>query len=168
VTRFHNLLVKARVDPEKLRQRLSEWHFWIGIAYIGLAMTVVGLVILFNRTAHEEATRTAKVKADSATQVGQCFTQVKNAPLTRGFLNTQEALIENGILSNEQSLAASRPDDPLRAVRIASLARLSAAKENVSDLKAIILKNTPTEQRCLKLAHTLGVDPTRYLPRRTN
>jgi hypothetical protein len=168
VTRFHNLLVKARVDPEKLRIRLSDWHFWVAVAYVGLALTVVGLVILFNRTAHEQATRTAKDKADASTQVGQCFTQVKNAPLTRGFLNTQEALIENGILSNQAALDAARPDDPLREVRLASLARLTAAKTNVSALRAIVLNNTPTQQRCLRLAHQLGVDPSRYLPRKTN
>lgn len=168
VTRFHDLLVKVRVDPEKLRLRLSDWHFWVGIAYVGLALTVVGLVVLFNRTAHEEATRTATQKAAATTQVAQCFTSVSNAPLLKGFIDAQEAIIENGLLSNQEAVDASSPSDPLYSVRIASIARLTAAKENVMELRRLILKGTPNLAKCLMLAHRLGIDPSRYIPRKTN
>lgn len=168
MTRFHNLLVRARVDPERLRNFLADWHFWVGVAYFGITATVVGLVVLFNRSAHEEAARTATARATATTQVAQCFTSVANAPLIKGFLDAQAAIIENSLLANQQAVAATRQDDPLLSVRLASIARLTAAKHNNAALHELTLKNTPTVQKCVKLAHTLGVDPNRYIPRTSN
>lgn len=152
----------AKVE-RNVREFLSDWHVWVGIAYFGLAAVVVALYVLFGRTAHEEAIRAAASRSAASTQVGQCFTSVKNAPVAAGFIDAHEALINNSLLANQAALSVSPPDDPLRSVRVASIARLKRADANVKDLRRLIRESTPTEKKCVRLAHILGVDPDRYL-----
>lgn len=147
---------------DKVRIFLSDWQFWTGIAYFGIAATVVALFFLFNRTAREEAFRAAGVKAAATSQVAQCFTSYKNGPVTRGFIASHEAIIENSIISNREALKA-QPTSPLTAIRKQSLARLEAAKENANELQVLISKTIPTRNSCIELAHRLNIDPSRYL-----
>ena len=152
----------ARAE-RSLRTVMSDWKFWMGVAYFGLAAVIVSLFVLFNRTAHEEAVRAAAASSAAVTQVGQCFTAVKNAPVARGFIAAQEAIIDNGLIANRAALAASPKDDPLRQIRVRSIIRLQGAQKNVKDLRVLIAATTPTEKKCMHLAHILRVDPARYL-----
>lgn len=144
------------------REYLSDWRVWMGVAYFGLAMTVVALWILFGRTAHEEALRTSSARASAATQVGQCFTSRKNAPIIEGFLRAHETLIDNSVRVTRESLGLGRTD-PLHKIREQSLKRLLAAKRNAELLARRITKATPTKAACVRLARRLNVDPSRYL-----
>jgi Na+/melibiose symporter-like transporter len=101
---------------DHVRFALSDWRFWMGIAYFGLVMVIVGLFVLFNRTAREEAARAATAKSAGIAQVSQCFVAVRNAPVVDGFIRSHEAIIENGLLTNKASIAAS-PGDPLNPIR---------------------------------------------------
>lgn len=155
----------ARIE-RNMREIMSDWRFWMGVAYFGITMTVVALVISFNRIAHEEATRTATARAAAATQVGQCFTAVKNGPVTQGFIDAHEAIIVNGLIANRAALAISPANDPLRTVRLKSIVRLEKAQRNVTQLRRLILAATPTRKKCIELADTLKVDASRYTTRR--
>lgn len=146
-----------------IREHMSDWKFWVGVAYLGLILTVVALVVLFNRTAREEASRAASGKAAATTQVGQCFTSVKTAPVLKGFIDAHESIIQNSLLGNEAALKASPKDDPLRGIRVRSIVRLNAAQKNVDELRKLITAGTPTEKKCVALAASLGVDASRYV-----
>lgn len=152
----------ARIEI-KVRTFLSDWHVWMGIAYFAIIAILVWQISLSNAQNREEAARTASAKAAASTQVGQCFTAVKNAPVASGFIDAHEALITNSLLANEAALAVSPPGDPLRAVRVASIVRLKKADENVKDLRRLIAESTPSEKKCVQLARMLGVDASRYV-----
>lgn len=152
----------AQVE-HRVRNFLSDWHLWMAVAYFGIIAILVWQISLSNRQGREEAARTATAKAAASTQVGQCFTAVKNAPVAAGFIDAHEALITNSLLANEQALEVSAPSDPLRAIRVASIVRLKKADENVKDLRRLIAESTPTEKKCIALARTLGVDASRYI-----
>jgi hypothetical protein len=157
----------ARIE-RNAREIMSDWRFWMGVAYAGIILTVVALVFLFSKIAHEEASRTATARAGAATQVGQCFTSVKNAPVTEGFIDAHEAIIVNGLIANRASLNASPLNDPLHQIRLKSILRLEKAQRNVTQLRKLIRAATPTRKKCIDLAHTLGVDPSRYTATRRN
>lgn len=147
---------------DKTRIVLSDWRFWVGVAYFGIAAVIVALWFAFGRIAHEEAFRAAGMKAANATQVGQCFTSQKNGPVTKGFIAANEAVIENSILSNLAAIKA-QPNDPLTSVREHSLTRLREAKANANELQELIDRSIPTKTRCVRLARVLHVDASRYL-----
>lgn len=144
-----------------LREVMSSLGFWLLLAYLMLAAVVVSLFVLFGRTAREEAQRTASARAAATTQVGQCFTSVKTAPVLDGFIDSHEAIIDNSLAANRAAILAS-PGDPLNSVRRKSIVRLEAAQKNVMQLRTLIVAGTPTEKKCVDLARMLGVDASRY------
>jgi hypothetical protein len=150
---------------ERARTVLSDWRFWVVIAYAGIGATVVALWFAFGKIAHEEANRTASARAASATQVGQCFTSAKNGPVTKGFVLANLAVIDNSLIANRQALQA-QPTSPLTTIRLRSLARLEDAKRKTEALSRLINKNVPTTEKCLAMAEALGVDASRYLHER--
>ncbi len=152
----------ARRLERPLREFLSDWHFWVSIAYIGLAFLTVWLYVLNGREARAGALRAAAIKSAATSQVSTCFTAVRNAPVTHGFVLAQAAIVDNGILGNESALARARPDDPLNPVRRASLARLRAAKANARSLRALIESSTPSRAKCVTLAKKLKIDPQQF------
>jgi len=143
------------------RAFLSDWKLWMGIAYFAIVAILIWQVRLSSRQAQEEANRAATAKAAAATQVGQCFTSVKNAPVVNGFIRSHEAIIENGLISNRASIAAS-PGDPLNQIRRKAIKRLMAAKANADELKALISSTAQSRKSCLELAAQLHVDASRY------
>ncbi len=145
-----------------LREFLSVWQFWMVVAYVGLAAVVVALYVLFGRTAHDEAIRAAAQKSAATSQAATCFISVKNAPVIAGFLQEQDALIDNGLLANLAAIKASGPSDPLNGVRERAVIRLTAAKANERRLERLIATTTPTKAKCLVLAHKLGVNTSAY------
>jgi hypothetical protein len=151
-----------RLEP-RLRELMSDWRFWMGVAYFGLSAVVIALFILFNRTAREEAARAASNNAASSTQVGQCFTQVKTLPLTRGFVAGQEAIVDDSLISTRAALNAAPANDPLHLIRVHALLRLERAKVATDRLRRLIEKETPTRKQCLRLARKLHVDASRYI-----
>lgn len=151
---------------DRTRTILSDWRFWMTSFGFGLAAVTVALYFAFAKIAHEEAFRAAGMRANNATQVGQCFTSQKNGPVTKGFISANEAVIENSILSNLAAIKA-QPHDPLTGVREHSLDRLRAAKKNANELQDLIDKSIPTKAKCVRLARTLNVDATRYLQKGT-
>lgn len=143
-----------------VREVLSTWQFWTSIAYFGIAATIVALFVLFNRTAREDAIRVAAARSAAQSQVTQCMTSVKDAPVITGFIDSHEAIIDNGLLSNRAALKVTPSNSPLYKIRAQSIARLEKAKENANDLRQLIDKTTHTKSSCLRLARKLGVAVT--------
>lgn len=140
-----------------VREFLSNWQVWVGIAYFGLAAVVVALFVLFNRTAHEEAVRAATARSAAQAQVSQCVASAKNGPLVRGFANGFRALVENQIETTQGALHVAKPHDPLIPVRERSLRRLFRAEGVAEGLVKIVDARTPSMKSCRVLARKLHV-----------
>jgi hypothetical protein len=147
----------------KVRDRIDNWRFWITAYGVALGLMMVGLYALNNRQVHEQSIRTASMRAASVSQVASCFTDVKNTPITKGFIDSHESLIENSLISTRAALRLTQRADPLYAIRTNSLRRLNRAKRNVIELKRLLLKDRPTMAKCVTLAKNLHVDASRYL-----
>lgn len=145
------------MTERRIRRRLDDWRFWVGVAYFGLAAVVMGLYLLFGRQSAEAAKRAAIQRASALSEVSNCANSVKNAPVGRGFIATQRAIITNSILTTTAALQAEDANDPLRHVRLASLARLEAGRMNLNRLNAIFIATTPTKAKCNRLAVKLGI-----------
>lgn len=151
-----------------LRIKIDRWRFSMVVAYFGIAFTIVGLYIIYTKQSREETRRVAETRAAAVQQVAGCFASVKNAPVVRGFVAGQEALIVNGIDGNKAALKIKAQDPKLRAVREASLRRLNVAKANNDVLRALIKATTPTRKGCIQLAVKTRVPYQQYVPRAPN
>lgn len=149
---------------KKILPKMANWPFWITMGGIGLAVAYILLLSVFKRQARDDA-RTAQAaaiqasqqKASSISQVNGCFVSVHNSPVSQGFLDAHEAIIENSIISTTAALATTKKSDPLYQIRKDSLKRLDKALDNLNELRKLIDKNTPTLESCIKLANKLGV-----------
>lgn len=152
----------SRAAERGLREFLSSWQFWMVLAYLGLGTVVIFLFVLSGKQARIQAQTAAASQSNATTQVGQCFTAVRNAPVTRRFLAAHEALIQNSVLANKAALRLASPHDPLHNVRVQSLARLRKAQDNADELGRLFRRMTPTRRKCVLLAARRGVDASRY------
>lgn len=144
-------------NEHSIRSQLDNWRFWVGVAYFGIALTVLGLYVLYSKQANESARRIAIQQATSQSQVTTCFNQVRNAPIIRGFVDGQKALIENNLITTIQSIEASGPKDPLYHIRLRAKLRLTRAESNIFKLEHLIDTTTPSKESCMKLAAKLHV-----------
>ncbi len=139
----------------------SSLGFWVVIAYFVLAFVVVWLYVLNNREARAGAERAASIRSAATSQVSTCFTAVKDFPLTKGFIDGQEAIIDNSLIANRDALR-QQPDSPLSQLRQNSIVRLTRARVVATKLNALIVEKSPTKRKCLALAKKLHVDPTPF------
>ncbi len=147
----------ANIEPRS-RAVLTSLGFWVVIAYFVLAFVVVWLYVLNGREARAGAARAASIKSAATAQVSQCFTSVRNFPLTKGFVDGQLALIDNSLIGSRSALKA-QPNSPLTQTRKNSIRRLTRDRAAAVKLQNLILKNTPTKKKCLALAAKLRIDP---------
>ncbi len=112
----------------------------------------------FVRQTQSETIRVADKKAQSISQVSQCFTSVKNAPQVLRILGIVDILATNSIKANQAAIEAD-PGSPLTKTRQDSLDRLEPARNSLRAFIRRTAENAPTTQTCTKLAADLGVDP---------
>lgn len=143
---------------ERTRHVLDNWKFWIGVAYVGLAATVVALFVLFSRTAHEEAVRVSQQRTARQAQVTSCVSSARAAPAIQAILTAIESLAKNSIIASDQALAVESSGDPLRPIRLASRRRAIRARDSVRSFRQRFVAGTPTLKRCATLARQLHVD----------
>ncbi len=103
----------------------------------------------FVRQTQSETIRVADKKAQSISQVSQCFTSVKTAPQVLRILGIVDILATNSIKANR---AKTRQD---------SLDRLEPARNDLRSYIRRTAENAPTAQSCAQLAADLGVDPAK-------
>lgn len=137
---------------DKTRRRLDTWHFWVGVAYVGLALVAIWLLVTYLQTGRNTSSRRADERAQQISAVTACFTAVANAPLAKGFIDGQGAIIQNGIDSNKAILEADHLSAKQKKIRVDSLARLDQAKLNNDELQRLIVQTTPTRKACVQLA----------------
>lgn len=147
-----------------LRQRIDNWRFWMTWFGVALGFCIVVLFILWTRTAKESRLRIVQQRAAAISSVSDCFIAYRNRPLVLGYVKGQNVLIDNSVETTKAALDASSPDDPLRAVRNASLVRLRAARLGNRRFAILIEQRTPTRAVCVALADRMHVPIPAPLP----
>jgi dTDP-4-amino-4,6-dideoxygalactose transaminase len=144
-----------------MRGLLSEWHFWMVIAYIGLAMLVVALFVVNARTARanarvakeaaiHQAETSASAKATALgkrLKVSQCIAGrpqlAKIDRFTDGVSELAHILYEN----TSEVLAATVPTDSQYQVRLQNTRRIARTVPAVSGIHF----HVPTIAECRRL-----------------
>lgn len=150
------------------RVQLDSWRFWIGVAYAGIVLLFVCILVLFSkqinsqarereRAAADVAAATAQAKIANAAQVGSCVTAWRTAPNVLRILDLLDVLASNSIIANTAALQQD-PGSPLTDVRKASLRRLAPAPGTIRVFRDATLKDKRTLTECRALAKKLGVD----------
>lgn len=138
--------------PARWRDRFDSWPFWVGIAYFGLAMVIVGLFYLNNnnqrastRQAKDEAIRIAVVKAQAIAATGRCKASVPLLKEVNAHVAGVREYVDAQIRNSEAALNATLPSDPLYTVRVEALARSKLAQKKIDSLDALPI---PTTAQC--------------------
>lgn len=134
---------------DRARYALSDWHFWVIVAYLGLVGVVVALYFVNDKTskasvalARQTAVRQAAVIADrkAATaarklKVTQCMDSRKpgsNLRRINGFLHGVQVFHEI-IATNNRAIVESTPtSDPTYQVRLNNYRRILRTVKDVS------------------------------------
>lgn len=150
---------------DKTRRRLDTWHFWVGVAYVGLALVTIWLLVTYLETGRNTTERRNDERAQQIQAVASCFSAVANSPVVFGFINGQGAIIQNGIDSNQALLDADHLTAREHRIRVKSLARLKKARSNNNALDLLFTQTTPTKRACISLAVKTHVAYQEFLPK---
>jgi hypothetical protein len=134
-----------------VREFLSSWWFWVGVAYVGLACVVVALYFVNGRTsraaahvARDEAVHQAEISAGRQAALTQCLASRPELQKINGFVRSVQA-IRDALESNNKALLASTPSDsPSYQLRVANLRRIRAT---ATEIRAVHF-TVPTVAQC--------------------
>jgi hypothetical protein len=133
--------------------------FWMrglaGIVMVSFALSGYAIVQQSKATAEHAAER----KSAATTQVGQCFSSVKNTPNVIKLLSFIKFLGDDLIAAKQNAILA-QPDNPLNESRQASIDKLQDQSGVVGTFIAQTIAHAPTVASCNKLAKQLGVSPS--------
>lgn len=148
---------------DKARKKLDSQAFWLWLAYVVLVLFGIWLFVTYIETGRNTSSRRADERAQQIAAVTACFAGVTNAPLAKGFIDGQGAIIQNGIDSNKAILDADHLSAKQKKIRVDSLARLTRAKLNNDELQRLIVQTTPTKKSCVQLAIRTHVPYSQFL-----
>lgn len=141
----------ARV-PERWRDILDSWQFWIGVAFFVLALVVVWLFVLNQRTTRTEAAAAAeravlaeRQRAAANSNYAACIVSIPQLTRISRHLGGVNDLADV-LLTNSREIARATPkNEPAYRTRIANLARLETAAAKIAAIKALPV---PTVKQC--------------------
>lgn len=138
--------------PDRLRNHLDDFNFWIGIAYFGLVLVVIALFFLNERTAHTEAKAAAERAAIASRLLSEAEATyqgcVSSIPQLRRISQHISGVNEgfDTMVANARALVESTPkSDPQYPVRLANLLRISSAQQDVAAIREL---HVPTVKEC--------------------
>ena len=134
------------------------WVRFLGVIVI-LSFALSGYTVVKQSQANAE--RAADKKAANTAQVARCYQQVRDSPDVLRILGLLDTLATNSILANRQALELDG-DDPLRAIRKASLRRLVPARKALRKFIGRSSSSVPTLASCDQMARALDVDPAPF------
>jgi hypothetical protein len=138
----------------RLRVRLDDWRFWVGVAYAGVVLSIVAILFVDQRLNRESANRAATERATQVAQVHNCFQSANERPHLLGTLDAVQLNIQNSIDTLKEYLVAS-PSGPLVGARRSALKRNYVALKHIDALKREVKDAYPTVAACKKLQKTL-------------
>lgn len=133
-------------------KKIDNWKFWIGIAYIGLAATVIWLFFLNQRSsqtqarqARDEAVHQAESESALAAQRSSCLDSIPTLQRINVFVDGVHDL--HAVLEqNSKALLDAAPADQ-RKVRLANWLRIKATVKKVAGIHFPV----PTRAECRAL-----------------
>ena len=141
-----------------LRVRLDDWRFWMGIAYFGLALTLVAIVLIVVRNEHtaaavaaQAAVHQSEIQSNAISQYQQCLHSI---PLTKKINLFAESVlvVQSTILSSSEAILKNTPkSSKLYKVRLHNVEQLQLA----TTLPEEIHFNVPTLKSCQSLEQRL-------------
>lgn len=147
-----------------LRERLSEWRFWMVVAYVGLGTVLLSLVVVNARTsratervAGDEAIHQAEIENNRKLAIQQCLDSIPQLKKINEFALAEKA-IADVLLANSIAVVKATPtDDPSYQIRLHNLQRL---RPTVPAIEAIQFP-VPTEKQCRSRGATKRTTTTR-------
>lgn len=143
---------------EQIRKRVDSLGFWVVVAYFGLALVVVALFFInqktsanIKRTAADEAAHSSEIIANARARYGDCVASIPELEKINRFVRGVQALHIAQELNSREALRATEPTDPLYPVRVASYRRFKEA----ADLVAGVRFSVPTRSTCAALRRRL-------------
>jgi len=146
------------IEP-KARFYLSSWYFWIGMAYLGLTLTVVFSLATFQKVSRQEAISVALEQADHTNRVAACYREFAEAPALWRFIEAQLVIARNQSNVFRVNLSVL-PDDPRASGPQGWRVSLGKVRTTIGDLKAFLQQSkvtTPSRMKCDRLAERLGL-----------
>lgn len=136
------------------RLRLSDWKFWMGVAYFMLVWVSVATLVDYTHASHAISKTQRLVIEHNAEQaaarqarVQQCFAQI---PLSEQIDKFLDGVREFHVIvtNNNKALADATPkDSPLYTIRLRNYQRLKATIPQVSSVRFPV----PTKPYCRRL-----------------
>lgn len=149
---------KFRKTERGVRRFLDDWRFWMVIAFVGLAGTVVGLVVTFNQNAQDRAAREAASRANDNNDVNTCFNRATAAPTTARILGIFEDFIDQRLIEVQTMIDITPSNNVVRLLQLnQSRRRYERSKEDVQGYIVFTRENAPTLKECRILAEKLDV-----------
>lgn len=135
-------------------RKLDNWKVWVGVAYFGLALTVVWLFFLNQsqsrvqaHQARDEAVRTAEADSAAVAQRTQCLASIPSLGRINRFVAGVKDLHSVLERNSHAVFLATPKDDPAYAVRKANWLRVKSTVSKVSGVHFPV----PTVKQCKAL-----------------
>lgn len=126
------------------RYLLSSMAFWIGMAYIILALFAVWIYYEGNRTTREASIRASKQAADISSRRAACLRSIPQLKQINGFLAGVGVLAQVLETNSQAFLAVTPTSDPKYQVLSDNLDRLGEATRAIEGIHFPV----PTKARC--------------------
>lgn len=131
---------------------LDNWRFWMGVAYVAIAVVIVFLWINYQdvadsqaRQARDEAVKIASVQAQASATYQSCLNAIPELEKINTHVQGVNEFARTILVNSHQTLIATPKDDPQYAVRFANYERLLAATTKIGAARSIPV---PTKQDC--------------------
>jgi hypothetical protein len=144
------------------RVKLDSWRFWIGVAYFGLVLLFVCILVLFSKQSDANARERTKLATANSASVGACVSAWRSAPNVLRILDLLDVLAYNSIKANRAAIEQD-PMSPLTPIRRASLKRLAPAPQTIEVFRRGTKKDQKTLAECKMLAAKLHVNIKAFL-----
>lgn len=123
---------------------LSSLAFWIGVAYVILAIFAGWIYYEGNRTTRETTIRQARAAADVSARKSDCLRSIPQIERINAFLDGV-GILATVLETNSIALLAVTPkDDPQYVTLKANLGRLAVATKAIEEITFPV----PTKKRC--------------------
>jgi hypothetical protein len=142
----------------RVRRRMDTWAFWVGIAYFGLALVVLSLFFVnqktsrnIRRTAADEAAHTAEIVANARTRYTSCISSIPELAKINRFIHGVQDLHRAQEDAAKAILDNTGPADPLYRIRVKNYWRFKHAADAVAGVNFRV----PTRETCRQLRDRL-------------
>lgn len=135
---------------------VDTWRFWVTALGVGFLILAAATAVSLSKQRSDEQRRDSDARAGSISQVTECYTGVKNAPVVNGVLETLQFLVDDKLQSLNNALKV-QPDSSLNEQRRKSKVKTITGQKALNTFEDIVATTTPTVAKCRELAARVNV-----------